>query len=672
MLARDDTPRELAPRTAVIRRISTKFLLAVLAAVVLPFLALAIFVETQMAGRLSKDVVLYSLKSLAADLAVRVDRDIEEFNTNTALLAADPGSYLAIDEDLRDRAGELEGDPASVRRLMRDTQVQQFDNWVLSKRDYDLLMLVSADGRYVVSNTVGRSGLGLSEEVLAGLEARDCSNEVWFEAARNGQPFRVDQHRSDLLPPRHPDSAHPENFHIAFSAPVYWPEDEDQPGRSGQFLGALYVLVNWARIQEEVESPVLKSYFQGLVGPDEFPSAYGWIWASDADTILAHRDPTLYGESISESPRIRLPQMSAAARESDWGLYPEYEFAGRRKNAAFKHTHGVAESGFGWIVGVGIDNDDIFEGVRELRAQLFQVTALVLLVSVLWTMLVARRTTAPVVELREQVLKVAGGDLTAHNEVRSRDELGELGRELNRMTDEIRESREKLVRAEKEAAWREMARQVAHDIKNPLTPIQVSAELCKRAHDEQSPEFERIFERTIEITLRQVAHLREVAGDFHALTGVRKGSLARVDVGAMLGEVLELYRALAGERRIEIESELGSALVLADRSALRRVLQNLVSNAFEAMPTGGRLVASVACEGGEARIVLKDSGEGLSAEAQARLFEPYFTTRSKGTGLGLAIAKRVLEDLGGSIELGNNEPGPGVVVRLRLPLAEDA
>ncbi len=153
---------------------------------------------------------------------------------------------------------------------------------------------------------------------------------------------------------------------------------------------------------------------------------------------------------------------------------------------------------------------------------------------------------------------------------------------------------------------------------------------------------------------------------------MRKGSLARADVGAMLGEVLELYSALARERRIEIRAELGSALVLADRSALRRVLQNLVSNAFEAMPTDGRLVASVACEAGEARIVLKDSGEGLSAEAQARLFEPYFTTRSKGTGLGLAIAKRVLEDLGGSIELSNNEPDPGVVVRLRLPLAEVA
>lgn len=657
----------------MIRRISTKFLLAVLAAVVLPFLGFAVFVDTQMAGRLSKDVVLYSLKGLAADLALRVDRDVEEYNANTALLAADPGSYLAFDEDARDLAGELDDDPPEVRRLMRDTQVDQLNNWVLAKRDYDLLMLVAADGHFVVSNTVGRSGLGLSEDVLAALQERDYSREVWFEAAKNGQPFRLDQHQSELLPPRHDGAeVRPENYHIGFASPVYWPIDAENPARSEQFLGVLFVLVNWSRIQDEVESPVLKSYFQGLVGPDEFPSAYGWVWKSDGDTILAHRDTSLYGESVSNSPRIRLPQMVAAARASDWGLYPEYEFYGKRKNAAFKHTQSAVDGGFGWVVGVGIDNDDIFRGVRELRALLFKATLVVLLVSVLWTMVVARRTTAPILALREHVLRVAAGDLDAHVEVRSADELGELGSELNRMTAELKESREKLVRAEKEAAWREMARQVAHDIKNPLTPIQISAELCKRAHDEGSPEFERIFDRTIEITLRQVAHLREVASDFHALTGARKGSLERVEVGEMLGQVLDLNRAWAATQRIELDFEAAPGVVLADPAQLRRVLQNLVSNAFEAMPEGGRFEARMTRDGERLRIELRDSGEGLSSEARARLFEPYFTTRSKGTGLGLAIAKRVVEDLGGAIELANADSGTGAVARLWLPLAPAA
>jgi signal transduction histidine kinase len=146
----------------------------------------------------------------------------------------------------------------------------------------------------------------------------------------------------------------------------------------------------------------------------------------------------------------------------------------------------------------------------------------------------------------------------------------------------------------------------------------------------------------------------------------------RVDSGVMLAEVIELHRALAAERGIELDVQLDRAPVTADPVALRRVLQNLVTNAFEAMPRGGRLAARSRVDGDTVRLELRDSGEGLSAEAQAKLFEPYFTTRSKGTGLGLAIAKRVIEDLGGEISLANAQPGPGVVVRVSLPCRSEA
>jgi signal transduction histidine kinase len=664
-------PARAGPRRTLFRRISTKFVLAVLAAVVLPFLGFALFVDKEMASRLSKDVVLYSLKGLAADLALRVDRDVEEFETTTALLAADPGSYLAIDEAEREESGELEAEAPDDRRVMRETQELQFDNWVALKRDYDLFLLVAADGRFVASNTLGRTGQPLAHETLTALRTRNFAHEVWFEAAKTGQRFAVDQHRSDLLP--QPDglrAPRPEHYHIGFAAPVWWPTDALDPARSERFMGVLYALVNWSRIQDEVESPVLKSYFQGLVGPDEFPSAYGWIWKSDADTILAHRDVTLYGESVSQSPRIRLPQMVDAARTSDWGLYPEYEFAGRRKNAAFKHTRGRDERGFGWIVGVGIDNDDIFTAVNELRALLFRATLIVLLVAVLLTLIIARRTSAPILALREHVLRVGAGDLGARVDVASRDEIGELGAALNTMTEEIAESRAKLVRAEKEAAWREMARQVAHDIKNPLTPIQVSVELAKRAKDEGRAEFDQIFERTVDIVQRQIAHLREIAGDFQALTGVRAAAFVHLDAAEMLRQVLELHRAHTEQLAVTLEQHLEPAWIRADPASFRRVLMNLVSNALEAMPSGGRLVARVATRAGQVEISIADTGVGLSDEVRAHLFEPYFTTRSKGTGLGLAIAKRVIEDHGGHIELAAAEPPPGTVARLRMPAAE--
>jgi len=659
---------------AMIRRISTKLLVAVLAAVALPFLAFAVFVDHQMAGRLSKEVVLYSLKGIAADLALRVDRDVEEWSSSVELLAADPGCYLAIDEAWRDRDGELEGESAEDRRLMRRTQTDQFNHWIEAKRGYDLFLLVDAGGRLVAASTVGRSGLGLAPEVSAALAARSFAREVWFEAAKAGRAHRVDQISSaecGLLPPRRAQTPlHPENFHIGFCAPIVWPRDELRPERSERFVGAVYALVNWSRIQEELDKPeVLSSYFQGLVGPEEYPSAYGWIWKSDADTIVAHARPELYGQRVSQPP-ISLPQMTAAALSTDWGLYPEYSFGGRRKNAAFRHTRGYDQGGFGWIVGVGIDNDDIFRPVRELRELLFKATLAVLLVAVLWTSIIARRTTRPILALRQHVQRVAQGDLSARAEVATGDELGELAQALNRMTEQLEHGRAELIKAQKESAWREMARQVAHDIKNPLTPIQLSLDLCRRAREEHSPQFPAILDQTLAIVARQVAHLREISSDFHALTGARRENFAPLDLAPLVEEVLELDAAWAASLGVRITCALAPAPVRGDRLLLRRVLLNLVSNALEAMGQGGALDVRLGVREGRVELEIADTGVGLPAPVRERLFEPYFTTRSTGTGLGLAIAKRVLEDHGGAIELVPRSDGPGTRARVSLPAAE--
>jgi signal transduction histidine kinase len=515
----------------------------------------------------------------------------------------------------------------------------------------------------VVSNTLGPSGLALSDEVLTDLNSRDYSQTAWFEAAKAAQAtpsksYPASRSIDDLLPPRNTaPGKHPENYHLAFSAPVFSAEEEGSPSR---FVGALYALVNWSRIQDEVESPVIKNYFQGLVGPDEFPSAYGWIWDRDGDTILAHDNPELYDEKVSGAV-INLPRMVEDVRASDWGRYRPYTFRGKDKSAAFKHTQE------GWVVGVGIDDDDIFKGVRELRELLLQATLIVLGISVLLMLITARRATAPILALREHVHRVARGDLDARVDVRTRDELGELGSALNDMTAEIAASREKLVKAEKEAAWREMARQVAHDIKNPLTPIQISIDLAERAHAEKSPEFDAIFDRTVEIISRQVAHLREIASDFHALTGARPASLAAVDVGKVLDEVLVLEAAWAQQLGVTIERRGTNGSVRAEASLLRRVLLNLVSNALQAMPQGGVLTCAIEPRGEQLEIAIRDTGAGIPDDVRRHLFEPYFTTRSTGTGLGLAIAKRVVEDFGGTIELVPAEPGPGTLARVCLP-----
>ncbi len=650
----------------MIRRISTKLLIAVLLAVIVPFVGFAVFVERQMAERLSREVVIDSLKGLATDLASQIDNDLAEHVTQL--------EFLSIDRDAEDAIGELGNEIAgrSSERTNRLVQGERLDESKFAWPEYDLIVLVDAAGRFVVSSNYDSHDHLLAESVWKSLQARDWSKESWFAEALSGRTALIDQRASRYLPPQiDAPGIHAENFEFGFAVPVRakdplgresaGPSDEPHPP-----IGVLVGLLNWKHVQDQVRQPVLKKYFQGLVGPDGKSSAYAWIWRADGDSIIAHQDESLYGKSVSRD--LKLPELTEATQRSDGGLYPPYDFEGVHKTAAFKRCANGEHGGFGWVIGVGINDADIYAGARELRATLIEATAFVVLVAVLLTMVIARRTTAPILALQEQTRRVASGDLDTRVDVKSDDELGELGHAFNTMTHELKENRDKLVRAEKDAAWREMARQVAHDIKNPLTPIQLSVDLLKRAKREGAADFDAIFARTTDTISRQVAHLREISSDFHALTGSENAKPAPVELAKLMDEVLELHAAWARELGVAIERRGDGASVFVDPSLLRRVLINVVSNALQAMPHGGKLAVTIEKRGSRAAIELQDTGIGISKEAREHLFEPYFTTRSAGTGLGLAIAKRVVEEMGGTIALDNNSPPPGTTAKIELPL----
>jgi len=631
----------------VLRRIATKWILTVLAAVFVPFLGFAWFVDGRIAER-HWETVRYYLLTMAGETAARVDDEVRE-------RLADVETWTRTTPITSWTVADWDGREAGFRPTLEAT----FDRVVTGGRGWDLVLAVNARGELVVSNSVDSRGEPLDAGVIEVL-ARDYRRQGWFQQALRGEVVLVDHHVSDLLPPRVDAGVpHPENYHVGIAMPVRDPADPDL------VVGAVYALLNWSHVQNRVLRKV-RPRVPGD-GNDIYQSSYTWLWASDGDTILAHPNTSLYGKRVS-GPPIDLPQLAAAARANDWGMYPEYKFQGRWKNAAFKHCASAGESGFGWVVGVGIDNDDTYATVNQLRKVLWGATVLVLVVVVVFTTLVARRTTRPIVELKLHTQRVAAGDLDARVAVESRDELGDLGRAFNDMTAELKESRTRLVKAEKDAAWREMARQVAHEIKNPLTPVLLSANLLDRARREKSPEFDSIFDRTIELIRRQVENMRKIAADFSAFAGARKVNPERVDLRAIVDEIVDLNAAWSREQRIGVQVAGGSAHVWADAAELRRVLINLVSNAFEAMPDGGELAISIAREAA-GRIVLEvsDSGAGLSDTVRARLFEPYFTTRSHGTGLGLAISRRIVEELGGTIALEPRSEGRGTTARVVLP-----
>ncbi len=673
LVAVTDGPPEARDRLKL-RRISTKFVLAVLAAVIVPFCGFAVFVDQTVAKR-SLEVVKQALVGLATDLAREVDREIEHRRGEIALWTADPRTHEAIVEARSDRerttwgvaetravaAGRRPGGPD---RNHRREQTLAFDRYVENSRVYDLLLLVDADGRLVSVNCRGPDGAPLPELQLDRLFAWDFGAEGWFDqVVRSGEAL-VDHHRSERLGLRIPDdpSDLPRTYHIGIARAIH-----DVPG--GEFAGALLGLVNWKTFDDLLRAPLVKDYFRGMVPEDVVPSPYAWIWGADADTILAHQDPRLIEERVS-GELVNLPQMVADARSGtpgEAGLFREYTFHGVRKNAAFKQC-AAGTSGFGWFVGVGINNEDIFAVTEELTALLYKGTAGVLLACVLWVLVIARRTTKPILALQTHTRRVAEGDLSARIEIGSRDELGELADAFNAMTRDLSENREALIKAEKDAAWREMARQIAHDIKNPLTPMKLSLDLLRRARAERRGDLEEILDRTLALMDRQVDNLREIATDFYEFTGGRKPVPQRLDTRTQVDEVLELHGAWAQERGVSIHIEGESRVVWADPGKLRRVLTNLVSNALQAMDEGGRLLVRIELpDESRVRIEILDTGAGLSPEARERLFEPFFTTKGEGTGLGLAISKRVVEEMGGDIELEPRADAPGTVARLDLP-----
>lgn len=694
------------------RRISTKLVLAVLATIALPFVALSFYMNEEMAQRLTRNVVQQALLGLAKDLATQVDSFIWERHKDVTLWAGMPLAEAAINE-YRAEQGELrrgisikpwsaelslgvaQGPTppgfSSERHTSRAVLVSELDRFIHLEGVYEVALLVAANGRLVAASTWDKERSYSSLDYLESMFEQDFTKRAWFQDAvkleRKGagvvwpaprDVIQVDQHISDLRPYGHAPQSRRVHHSLGFASPVY-----SSKGQPGEVLGVLYVLANWENVQQLTSTSVVQDAFRGLVEDSREPSPYAWIWGRDGDTIIGHKDVSLYGKSISRD--IQLPALSEAVRTSSsgWGLYPEYTFGGKQKNAAFKRcaypraeapeklSPGHAEVGFGWVVGVGIDNDDIYATSIELRSLLMRGTALVLLMSVGWTFVIARRTTTPILELQQYARRVATGDLDARVQVRAKDEIGALAEDFNLMTSKLKEQQERIVKSEKDAAWREMARQIAHDIKNPLTPIRLSLDLLARARKEKAEGLEEILDRTLELIRRQVTQLQEIALEFYHFTGGAKVNLKPLECGALLDEVLRLHDAWAVELGVEIQRSGSGALVQADEGKLRRVMVNLVSNALQAMPQGGSLYVDSAVEQGRLRVSFRDTGRGLAAEAREHLFEPYFTTKSEGTGLGLAISKQAMEQMAGEIELQPGSDGRGTRASVWIPLARE-
>ena len=329
------------------------------------------------------------------------------------------------------------------------------------------------------------------------------------------------------------------------------------------------------------------------------------------------------------------------------------------------------------------------ERIKEERARTLAYlfgALLVLLVIVMMTALVlARALTKPIARLREGLEAVGEGRFTRRLPVDTRDEIGELVETFNDMREQLAESRRQLAQQEREMAWREMARQVAHEIKNPLTPMKLSVQHLRRAFDravpadgaDDAPErFATLFKRITSTLIEQIDALARIANEFSSFARLPNRVPEPLDLNEVIREATSLMQEEA-DIAIELDLHPKPLVVEADQEELRRIYINLIKNAIEAIPPerAGRIAITTELrppQNGEAPQVFStvdDNGSGIPDELRDKIFQPNFSTKTSGTGLGLAIAKRSIEELGGAIGFETTE-GEGTTFWMRLPQVE--
>ena len=285
----------------------------------------------------------------------------------------------------------------------------------------------------------------------------------------------------------------------------------------------------------------------------------------------------------------------------------------------------------------------------------------------------AERIADPVNRLTRATRRIARGDLDARVAATSSDELRRLVQDFNQMADDLKRQRSELERTQRLEAWADMARQVAHDIKNPLTPIQLSAEHAQRVNIDRGRPLSPILDECVAAILSQVKLLRQISAEFSSFASSPTPRPELTALPALIEEVVEPYRTgLAARIAIDVLAPADVPDVTIDRTLFARALTNVIENALHAMPGAGRLTIAIRrpfVVGRQSLVVeVTDTGIGMDQDALNKIFEPYFSTKATGTGLGLTIAKRNTELNGGTILVASRR-GEGTTVTMVLPIS---
>lgn len=418
------------------------------------------------------------------------------------------------------------------------------------------------------------------------------------------------------------------------------------------------------------------------------------------DSVAVSALPAFVSDQICKEIRIRSgrdlnvyrgPELTATSKPE---LYKVGLLSNRLNPQAYvnivllgRDVHFAAEqiADFSYYVGYRAvrDPDGVLSAVistptlfqrRQMESGYVRASATIFLWIIIMALLViavsstlARQISRPLKELLRATRDITAGDLDRRVEVHGSAEIVDLMDSFNTMTTRLRQSQEELTATERELAWKEMAKQVAHEIRNPLTPMKLAVQHLQRAWHDRADQLGDIIDKVTRTLVDQIERLSRISDEFSRFARMPRRSTAEVDVAATLAESVALFH---NHDDIVFHTEIDEDLppVLADREELARAFTNILRNAVQAMPGGGHVTVNARRSAERVLITVTDSGSGIPPELLTRIFEPNFSTKTEGMGLGLAIVKKIIDDAGGSIHI-DSTPGKGTSVLITLPAA---
>lgn len=314
------------------------------------------------------------------------------------------------------------------------------------------------------------------------------------------------------------------------------------------------------------------------------------------------------------------------------------------------------------------NREDLFREISQYTVTIINLFVLIFAMAVILTYYVAQRLSKPLILIKNQISQMKIGEKNLPIDWERNDEIGLLVKEYNTMLSALDSSLDKLADSERQGAWKEMAKQVAHEIKNPLTPMRLSLQHLEYSINRGDDHIEEKVKKTIALLIRQIDSLSTMAEEFSSFAKMPEPILEKIDLKLILGDAIMLMEKEMGQP-ISLEIAADAIPILADPHQLGRIFNNIFKNAIQAIPEDrvGKVLVNVEMQKKWVKILISDNGKGIPSELSEKIFSPNFSTKNSGMGLGLAITKKIIEQFGGKIHF-SSELNVGTVFEINFPL----